>query len=319
MVVLEIFGGGKHPRFERVSEMPVSIGRALNNDLIIDDPYVDPHHLRLDNNEDLSGWTVSDLSSTNHTVKNHQKVEKTEIKSGEELLLGKTRIRVYSEDHAVAPTLSLADLEHRLLEFNAIPWVVLLMAMLAGIVCLQIFLESTLDAIKPDVYATTAATILGSALVVGGFWALISRVFKGEARFSPLLNLTLVQSIAAVLMTLLLNITFFNIPGTPGREILENIVSLALFIIYVYLCLVLTTRLKLLPKVLLCSVIVVGTLGFMAISSYSKEDQFVYYPSYDGAIYSPHFLIRSGASEDAFRSRLPDLFRRASEVVNIEK
>jgi len=319
MVVLEIFGGGKHPKFERIPDLPISIGRALDNDLIIDDPYVDPHHLRLELNSDHSGWIVSDLSSTNHTVKNRQNIEITDVKSGDELLLGKTRIRVYSENHAVAPTLSLRDLEHWLLGFDAIRWVVLLMTALAGTVCLQMYLESTEDAIKPDVYATTVITILASVILVGGIWALISRIMKGEPRFTPLLNLTLVQSMVVLLLTLLLNVIFFNIPGTPGREILENIISLVLFVVYVYLGMVLTTRLGILPRILFCGVILFGTLGFMAIAKYSKEDRFVRFPNYDAALYSPHFLVRSGASEEEFRSRLPALFERASKVVNVDK
>jgi len=319
MVVLEIFGGGKHPKFERLAQMPVSIGRALDNDLIIDDPYVDPHHLRLDCNEEQTGWFVSDLSSTNHTVKNHQNVEVTEVKSGDELLLGKTRIRVYSEDHKVVPTLSLRDLEHRLLAFNAVHWVAVLMVIMSAAVCLQVYFESTVDAIKPDMYASTVVTILGSIAVIGGFWALISRVLKGETRLVPLLNLTLVQSLVALLMTLMLNLLFYNIPGMPGREILENIISLSLFVIYVYLCMSLTTRLSQSAKLSFCSVVMVGTLGFMGISSYSKKDQFVFYPKYDGTLYSPQFLVRSGSSEEEFRSRLPGLFGRASRLVSTEK
>ena len=319
MVVLEILGGGKHARFERVAGMPVSIGRALDNDVIIDDPYVDAHHLMLEWRKEGDAWLVSDLSSTNHTVKDPKSGAASEVKSGDELFLGKTRIRVYSEHHAVAPTLSLRDLEHRLLEFDAVSWVLTLMAVLSGAVCLQMYFESTIDAIKPDMYAKTTLTILGSVVFIGGFWALISRILKGETRFASLLNMTLVQSMAAVVLTLVLNVVYFNLPGTPGREILQNIVSLFLFVAYVYLCLVLTTKLTLIPKISICSLILVGTLGFMAISGYSKEDQFIYYPKYDGALYSPPFLARSGEPEEEFRAGLPALFGRAKEMVSIEK
>lgn len=325
MVVLEIIGGGKHARFERVANMPVSIGRAFDNDVIVDDPYVDPHHLTLDQNEDKTGWIVSDFSSAhsehdskNDEFKNEQDVKATAVKSGDELHLGKTRVRFYAENHAVAPTLSLRDLEHRLLEFDAVRWVVTLMVALLGMVCLQMYLGSTIDMIKPDVYATTAITILGSIVVVGGFWSLIARILKGETRFSPLVNLTLMQSIAALLLALLVNVVFFNLPGMPGREFLQNIISLFLFVTYVYLCMVLTTKLNFLPKAMICGVIFVGTLGFMAISGYSKEDQFIFYPKYDGTLYSPQFLVRPGTAEDEFRSRLPSLFERANEMIDAE-
>jgi hypothetical protein len=324
MVVLEILGSGKNARFERVEGMPVSIGRALNNDVIVDDPYVDPHHLSLDDNESKDGWVAIDLSSTNHTVTNrtvkeHSPADVTAVESGDVLQLGKTRIRVYSENHAVAPTLSLRDLEHRLLDFDAIKWVVALIAALLCVVCLQMYLASTVDAIKPVTYATTAITLLASVVFVGGFWGLISRIMKGDTRFAPLVNITLVQAMVAIVFTLFLNVLYFNFPGMAGKETFQNIASLVFFVTYVYLCLVLTTRLNLLPKVVVCSAIVIGTLGFMAISDYSQEDQFVYYPKYDGALYTPYFLVRSGVSEDDFRASLPMLFDQSSRMVSAEK
>ena len=50
----------------RVDQWPVTVGRAYTSDVIVDDPYVCPAHVRLSRNGD-AGLVVEDLGSVNGT------------------------------------------------------------------------------------------------------------------------------------------------------------------------------------------------------------------------------------------------------------
>ena len=160
MVVIEIIGAeGKVPRFERPTQAVIRIGRALDNDVIIDDPYIDPHHIVLDVS-DPDAWQVTDLESRNGTFKGHGAVTEQAIASGDELLIGKTRVRFFKVDHRVPAARSLNDLEHRLLAFNAIPALIGLMISLAVLPCIALYLNSAGTDIKLDRYVMASTSLL---------------------------------------------------------------------------------------------------------------------------------------------------------------
>src|SRR5213079_2538659 len=65
MTFVELFDRrGRLLARHRIERWPVTIGRAYSNDIIVDDPYVCPNHLRLVRNGD-EGIVAEDLGSVN--------------------------------------------------------------------------------------------------------------------------------------------------------------------------------------------------------------------------------------------------------------
>jgi pSer/pThr/pTyr-binding forkhead associated (FHA) protein len=88
-------------------KFPITIGRGFHNDVILTDPFVSPHHLRIDYDGHVPA--VSDTGSDNgftlnghapHSGDRHH----TPLASGDVLRLGHTSIRVLTPDHPVAAT-----------------------------------------------------------------------------------------------------------------------------------------------------------------------------------------------------------------------
>lgn len=65
----------------------IRIGKANDNDFILDDPHVSRHHARLIRQED-GAWLLEDLSSTNGTFVNDLQVSKKRITSIDRIRLG---------------------------------------------------------------------------------------------------------------------------------------------------------------------------------------------------------------------------------------
>ena len=77
----------------------VSIGRAPGNDIVIDNLAVSGHHAKLLVEE--GRFLVEDLSSLNGTFLNSQRIRKSPLKSGDEILIGKHSLVFEDEGHGM--------------------------------------------------------------------------------------------------------------------------------------------------------------------------------------------------------------------------
>jgi hypothetical protein len=79
---------GKEYSFERIQ---ITIGRTMENDVVLPDPGISRKHLRI---RDKGGaYIISDLGSSNGTKVNGVKIQEEVLKSGDEILAGGAKIR----------------------------------------------------------------------------------------------------------------------------------------------------------------------------------------------------------------------------------
>lgn len=105
-VILEVLRrDGRVSGRHRIEGHRLRVGRAYDNDIILDDPYVCPYHAELDR-DDEGVWRVRDLASVNGVW--HRPSgwlgDAKQLDSGDELTLGHSRLRLVHADHEVAAT-----------------------------------------------------------------------------------------------------------------------------------------------------------------------------------------------------------------------
>ncbi len=168
-LILEVRNHEDDTRHYSFSDFPVRIGRAFNNDVIVSDPFVSPHHLCIDREGDA--YTVVDTGSENgFSINGEPKSSaKTELRSGDKLLLGETGIFVYTPDHPVADTLPLRR-EHQLFGWIAVTrnvWTSFLVALILT------FEWAWLTIFTPDGegLALTSTTATAAGIII--FWATV--------------------------------------------------------------------------------------------------------------------------------------------------
>jgi pSer/pThr/pTyr-binding forkhead associated (FHA) protein/small basic protein len=110
-LILEIRDARGIATLHRLDMLPVTIGRALSNDIILDDPYIDARHASI--GVDESGVvTIGDLGSLNGLRRNGTREDgSVAVKPGTEVRIGRTTLRFRDVDEVVAP--ALADEEQR--------------------------------------------------------------------------------------------------------------------------------------------------------------------------------------------------------------
>ena len=318
MVIVEIRAAGSDasPRYERLDATILNVGRAPDNNLIIEDPYVDAHHLRLD--VGLTGdWRVTDLQSTNGTSRGRQAIHQAHLAPGDQLQLGKTLIRVFDEHYQVAPALSLADLEHRLLDFSGWRPMLALVAVLVAYVTLRIYLAGDGADAKADAYLVGIITALLWPLGIAGVWALLSRLLRGEARFRPILNLGLLAVVLSTGLQLLNSLAGYNLPGAHS-ELPELLIIVGVLSVYLYLMLLLSTQLQGKWRAGLTLVVAGGLLLSIGINQYSVQDRFSALPRYDHTLYAPSLLFRAGVPAAAYQQGLDRLFETADDLAETQ-
>jgi hypothetical protein len=167
-----------------VHSFPLRIGRALDNDLVLADPHVAPHHLRIDAGDEGLMLVVGD-------TRNGVQLGALRLAAGAqralpaagaaiELTLGRTALRLRLPGHTLAAELPLAAVVPG--RRHAAQIVIAAVLMLTGLL-----FDSWLDN-DPDGWPRTAISlVLGSvalAAVWAGAWALLSKTFTRVSRFS---------------------------------------------------------------------------------------------------------------------------------------
>ena len=124
-LILEISTRGLH-RYHVIDQEITSVGRALDNDIILSDPTVSPQHLKIIRYADDSVEIVN-LAEINPTRINRQKKSSLVTRTLPlNLEIGRVQARLLPRDHAVAATRALAGGDHPGHLFGHAYWAVLL-------------------------------------------------------------------------------------------------------------------------------------------------------------------------------------------------
>lgn len=113
LVVLEVLDHeGRVVERVRLDSSPVTAGRAYGNDLIVDDPFVSPHHVRF-YRDDAGKLVAEDLGSLNGLcdVSAATRVSRVAVASECRLRIGQTVLRLRPASYPVAPALPAAARE----------------------------------------------------------------------------------------------------------------------------------------------------------------------------------------------------------------
>ena len=140
-LILEISTRGLH-RYEQINGEVTTIGRALDNDIILSDPTVAPHHLKIIRGSENS------LELVNLTSVNPTRVDKRQVDSlvtGKlplNIEIGRVQAQLLPRDHAVSATRPLAGKSRRSHLFGHAYWAVILVLICLFLGGLEFFLSS---------------------------------------------------------------------------------------------------------------------------------------------------------------------------------
>jgi hypothetical protein len=188
----------------RIEGDVATIGRAFDNDVVVDDPHVAPHHLRISRGED-GELVAEDLGTLNGLFAEHGNARLPRLPLAKEpgIRIGRTVLRVHDALHPVAAEKMMTPPRAHA------RWAA---GLGAGLIA-SLGVLAWLDTTQEPSANLILLPVLGLMTVIAawtGVWALISRIFVGQARFSLQLRIALTACLVLVLWDQLSELLSFS-------------------------------------------------------------------------------------------------------------
>lgn len=184
---------GEVAQRERIEANEARVGRAFDNDVVVDDPHVAAHHLRIYRAED-GALVAEDLGSLNGLYPEHgaARAPRLALAANPGIRIGRTTLRVHDAARPV-PAERLLTPPRAHARWAAGLGAALLLALLA-IQWLSLTAEPSANLMLLPLLGFVTILALWTSV-----WAMLSRVFFGQARFSLQLRIAITACIALVL------------------------------------------------------------------------------------------------------------------------
>ncbi len=242
-IVIEVLPhtGEERTTYHKFNSYPVTIGRGLKNDLIIDDPHVDAKHLQIECDHGV--WSVIDRDSINGFAINDKTIhfEKYVIESGDVLKIGKTELGVFSEFYAVEETVKIEE-NHPILNWIEAPfsaWITFILTMC--LIQFWAYLEMWAEE-RGMAAASVAAITVGVITAWSVVWSVASRLIRNKSNFKKHVTVISLYLLALVCFWYVQAYTRFLTNGNMFSDIIQYGINFVLLSYLVYGSLSFTTR-----------------------------------------------------------------------------
>ena len=249
----------------RIDTLPALIGRSYGCDVLVDDPWISPIHVRI--YRDLDGsFKIEDAGSENGlwVPDEERRVTLVPLGRGVTLRAGHTLVRIVPADLTVPPALDM-----HVAAPTAGGWEQWWVGPAAAIVAGAAFGYSQF---LGDASTHGAATVVGEALllIVGmaiwaGVWAVATRAVWHRARFLAHFTVVALAAIAMVGVLHAVEYAAFIAPGVPDLEAALVLLSFGVTTAMIYGHLAIATSLPKLRIAAISTAIVFGLAGVAAL------------------------------------------------------
>ena len=191
----------------RIERWPVTIGRALDNDVVLTEPHVAPHHATIDLVPAAEEGGAASVVVSAGPTQNGVNVGRQRIAGGAaltfadtgrdvDLHIGRNALRLRLPGHTLAPELTLAPMLSR--EIRWLPTAGLALASLAFIL-FNTYIDNDPDGLGREIGKAVLSALLVAALWCG-FWALLSKIFALQSSFGWHVRVFVIASLVFVVL-----------------------------------------------------------------------------------------------------------------------
>jgi hypothetical protein len=304
LTFVEVLGrGGEVVQRHPVARLPATLGRAYDNDVILDDPYVAPHHLRLERAE--SGeLALVDLESRNglFALDPTTRVARAPARPEARFRIGHTQLRIRPRSYAVAAEREVAGRK---------PWfrrpVAFVGLWAAALACVLIYaFTSTIERIEPLKLAMPAVWVTLGLCVWASVWAFAGKALAGRGNFVAHLTIGLAAFVLLIVTITLGGYAAFAFSSSAIDE--GTIVPIAAVLAWaLYRHLALVSRQPRGMLALAAVGIVVGAFGVLSLAEQAGQRDNLARMAFLKEIKSPAVRLVPGASPEAFFAAAQDL------------
>ena len=304
---------GKHDRYierVRLGSDGISIGRAWNSDIIIQDKYVDAEQLKIHLDEQ-GALSIEDLSSTNRSLL-ADKPFTNSVQSyhwGDEIHIGDTRLRIFDTSSEVAQTANRSAWYSLLEPFQSGH-----AAALIGVIAALLYtFNFWAFSVKPFVFfdfvvrfVTVIVTLFAWTLIVGS----ISKLVRGQANMREHWVLACLAAIVIVVIGFLVSMVRFNIQSPDVGQWLSSVTYAGIGIAFIYALLTYSSHLGSRAKWFWSLLLVGGMVANIYSDSFLKKEHELWsnQSATEEATFPPALMFREPIGLDQYFADTEYLF-----------
>lgn len=299
----------------RFAQLPITIGRGYDNDLILDDPYIAPHHAVIEMT--ASGVVhMRDLNSENGIVSQGKRQYTLPIDE-RAIRLGHTNIRIRHAGSAVAKTLT-DKASHA---WEGWPPAITGLLMLAASAFGSAWLSAS-EKFSPLSAISIISMLVMMAIIWSGGWALATRLVSGgSSRFGRHL---FIAASAAILIDcwsiISVTVAYAFSLDFLSRYSSHMVIAIAAGMVFFHLMTMNSQH----PKrfIVICSVLALLGSGFTLMTNYQRNGQLAD-SLYMTELLPPVLRLSGDASVDTFidnaKALKPKLDKAREKPANLKK
>jgi FOG: FHA domain len=234
----------RYERLELISGQVAKVGRDWDSDLLIQDHYVDGHHLEIVNDAE-SGLVLCDKQSTNGSKVNGKliAIQNTPYRENDVIELGDTRIEIFDTAKQIQPTLVRSRLFSFFKKFDSSAAIILV----TGLAIVAVLIDAWFTSFEVVTFKQVVTLLSGTGAVLLS-WALAfgfaGRLFRNESSIRIQWVLACAGLFVSTLLTAVYSFVQFNTHDASASDLLLNTLFAVIGIVFLFGTLSFSSRLS---------------------------------------------------------------------------
>jgi len=317
-IVIEFLGRKKHVTQRWVfKEFPVTIGRGYDNDVIVSDPYVAEKQLVVTGEGDT--WQIENLDTFNDILLNNVVPKKLsfEIHSGDQVVIGETRLRIVSSTHHVAATKKLIREKEYLTDAQQI--IIAWTSVVLALVCFSLieFLDTSRDISWIKILAR-ALPFVAIPIAWTTLWASIGRTLTLIPNVHKHLLISTIIAVAGRCSLILGEYVVYMLNSKFVGKIFFYLIAGLLAVVLLNTNLKLATTFSETQRIGIANAMVWGTVILFEFFMIAQRPEFQNRTNFNATIKPPYVKILPGTSVDEFFADTNTLFEKVDKMIEKE-
>lgn len=287
----------------------IKFGRGWDNDVIIQDKYVDPHHFNLQIEDGAARLIQTGTTNGTQIEGNSLEREVVDYRYGDSVKIGDTRLKIFDSSQPVVPTTQRS------------PWFFRVQQIRSGYGLAGLTVMAVITAVlfawgfETEPFTRSVAMVeVFSTLLVLLMWSLacgfISKLVRHESNFFIHWAIGCIGFVTLHVVSLLVNITRFNLQQQLAGEIVASLAYGLIGTMLLYAVFSYTTFWQPRLRMLWSGSCVLAVLAVAYSSYYLQEDheRWSARTNTEQATYPPALLVRSDVTVEQYVQELESLF-----------
>ncbi len=316
VAIIEASGSQRVERFKLSPEKVITIGRAWNSDIVLEDQYVDPKHLAIEL-DDSNNLSIRDLKTINGSRLGKLSIkDKIEYQQGTSIRLGDTRIRFYRSDTQVPKALPFDSVHQFTRSFKSTGAIIICSVLFFGaMLAAQYFdgvKESNAENVLTDLFGLGVLSL--AWCLIAGF---VGKLFRHETNFAQHWVFICLLGLLSIFILRFSELIEFNFSGSILSTLLSFVFTAGLIGILVFGTLSLATRLGKPKKLFLACLFAITPYVLTLVTPLLKEERELWsYRAEPGiSTKNPALKWRKSVSYNQHSEAVDDLFDKLDEKV----